>query len=539
MKLKVNLKDANISQFNATGELEKKLEDDPLKEMLKKIKNGGMNTFLNDNDLKNHAKRLQSSFKKEGLIDSSDLLTQIGEDVVKTGKAWKSLSGLFKITICEYKGRIYVLDVEIDKESKNDFSEKIQGKKILDNYSFKTNKCEVKNIKLDPNVIDTSYKGNNVSVEFDYETKQCKINAELNSQKYTFETEESSKIKFIDYNNALSILKESCIKYNCFSVNNTEISGITIEINEPQKINEIEKEIISFYESGKIKLELNKDDNDYLIEDIALRINANDMNTGENLLYKYLLKESDNNYIGYSEVGAMVTQFQNLFESIPPITESTKNIYNNLMKEAKDYQEKYNSAYLHLKAYIDLSPESVIKPYIEKTIDFSNKKASFQKIVNEIFQEERDIKSISTLTKYASSNNRISRALIVLAETIKFKYGISLTVITTGQTKNNQSSCEYYNKMKNDKSIKLIERDFSEIEKIHDRYFKINRKNNEVEWWKLSGELDALRFDNDFIQKQPRGDIKPDTEGFAGEMTFVRVSESGIPETLNKIMEDK
>ena len=116
MKLTGQLKKPNIHTYYVTGSLEQKGDNQPLQKMLEKIKNGGMNAFLNS-ELKKFAQGLRSSFKQDGYINKDNSLTPSGEDIVKTGKSWRSLQGAFLLTVLDYHGKMYLLDAEPVKAS--------------------------------------------------------------------------------------------------------------------------------------------------------------------------------------------------------------------------------------------------------------------------------------------------------------------------------------------------------------------------------------------------------------------------------------
>ena len=125
MKLKGCLTRPTIKKYYGTGSLQQKRENPALKEMLKNIKDGGINAFLNDKELKQFAQGLISSFESEGYLNKDKTLTPSGEDIVETGKAWRGLQGAFSLTVLEYQGKAYLLDAVLVKE--NDVGELVMG----------------------------------------------------------------------------------------------------------------------------------------------------------------------------------------------------------------------------------------------------------------------------------------------------------------------------------------------------------------------------------------------------------------------------
>ncbi len=88
MRLTGSLKRPTIKKYYVTGSLQQKMENPALQKMLKKIKDGGMNAFLNDQELGKFAKGLISSFESDGYLNKDKTLTPAGEDIVSTGMAW-------------------------------------------------------------------------------------------------------------------------------------------------------------------------------------------------------------------------------------------------------------------------------------------------------------------------------------------------------------------------------------------------------------------------------------------------------------------
>mgnify|MGYP007070210242 CR=1 FL=1 len=278
---------------------------------------------------------------------------------------------------------------------------------------------------------------------------------------------------------------------------------------------------------------------------------GNDEETATILLNEYLVRAAERSYLGYEETGRLVTAFQALFTSpdgtmlaCPAITENTKTIYDMLVARAKEISSQNPLAYLHLQAYIDLSPEDTIKPYIEKehTLNLTNQELSFMELVGRIFGTERTVKSISLLSKYTATNGRNARAVMLFAESTAVQFGVQPTLITTKaevRPSTNkelaESDKEWYEKMK--KFVSVIEMPLEEIKTIHDRYYKIVRTDGNTEWWVLTGELDSLRFEND--NPRIREDISTTENGTVKEMTFSRIKESGVPAMVVKLMETK
>ena len=113
MKYVGNLSNPEIHTYYVTGSLEQKNDNKALQKMLRKIKDGGMNAFLNDKELGKFAKGLQSSFVSDGFINKDNTLTSSGNEILETGKSWHGLEGAFFITVLEYNGEPYLLAAEL------------------------------------------------------------------------------------------------------------------------------------------------------------------------------------------------------------------------------------------------------------------------------------------------------------------------------------------------------------------------------------------------------------------------------------------
>ena len=72
---------------------------------------------------------------------------------------------------------------------------------------------------------------------------------------------------------------------------------------------------------------------------------------------------------------------------------------------------------------------------------------------------------------------------------------------------------------------------------IHDRYYKVVRTDGRIEWYVLTGELDSLRFKNDY--PRIREDVSAKEQGTVKEMTFAKIKQAGVPDVVAKLMEAK
>ena len=330
-------------------------------------------------------------------------------------------------------------------------------------------------------------------------------------------------------------------------MDNQETTALQLKISDAKDIKE-KVWLQDFFEKGTFSSPI-PDEENVCLENISLCIQ--DDETAKLLLDEYLLCKAEHAYLGYEETGRFVNEFQNLFVSpdgnkpaCPPIMKGTEEIYDGLVRRAKDIADKKTTAYLHLQAFIDLSPENTIKPYIEKesVVNLTDQEISFDELVTKVFGNERNIESISVFSKYTATNGRNARAFILFAESVTTHFGTPTTVITTDEVSQKSSKYQetddsWFKKMEDCTHISLIKRKMDEIKSIHDRYYKVVRTDDSIEWWVMTGELDSLHFEND--RPRIREDVKITEKGIVKEMTFSKIKQEGVPEALKNIMEEK
>ncbi len=289
------------------------------------------------------------------------------------------------------------------------------------------------------------------------------------------------------------------------------------------------------------------------IEDVSLYIKHDDNETTSILLKEFLLKRAEKCYLGYGETGRLVSEFQSLFTSpdgnvpaCPPIEQKVEEVYQNLVGYAEDVQQENPIPYLHLRAYIDLSPRDTLSPCIEKesVVNLTNQNLSFCDLVRKVFGEERTVGAVCMLSKYTAGNGRNARAVKLFAESMKDVFGVRVQLFTTGEDARPKGDPQYresdenwFNKMKSCEHLDVKECKTEDIKSIHDRYFKLVRTNGNIEWWVLTAELDQLRFDKD--RPHIREDITMETKGTVHEMTFSRIRQEGVPDEVKQLMEEK
>lgn len=552
MKLEGTLTRPSIKKYYVTGALEQKMENRPLQQMLKKIKDGGMNAFLNDKKLKQFANGLKENFIHEGYLNKDHTLTPSGTDVVTSGKAWRGLQGAFSFTVLEYQDKAYLLDaILLDDKSAKECHLPTKCPYSLEEKYTAVDENEFRRVQLDQNWAEYKQEVQSPSVNFvyEYDTDECMVEACWKDSgidyKISFTTTDTSDFVIIKKSDAQELLKEREESEGVFEFSYQDNKSIEFVVQDSSELDE-KNWIKDFFKKGCFDFDdilLDRNEGIATIKDIRLYIDQNDTDCMLVLLQEFLLDKARTSYLGYEEVGRLVNEFQELFTSpdgkcpsCPPIMDDRKTIYDRLVKRATDVSDKDPVPYLHLQAYIDLSPEYTIKPYMESTdvVDLpTGDKISFQELVQKVFGRKRSIKSVCLLSKYTSSNGRNARAITLFAESITGCFGASTRLVTTDSV----SDQTWYKKMKECRHLKVVERKLEEIKEIHDRYFMISRIDGSVEWWKLSGELDSLKFDCD--TPRIREDITITTRGTVKEMTFTKIKKDGVHKSARKLMEEE
>lgn len=124
------------------------------------------------------------------------------------------------------------------------------------------------------------------------------------------------------------------------------------------------------------------------------------------MLDKFLMRRAREAYLGYEEAGRLAANFLRLFDSAPNIEGSGQDIYGRLVQKAAEVKEDDPVPYLHLKAYIDLNPSGIIKPYCveAKVKDLSGTSISMEDVVQSVFGGGRRITAIKPMSKYTAEN---------------------------------------------------------------------------------------------------------------------------------------
>lgn len=543
-----------IRKYYVTGSVQAKERNTGLQKMLQKIKAGGINEFLNDEELKSFARGMVQSFKDDNLLNANNTLTAEGEDIAKTGRAWKTLSGAFIVTVFHYGRENFLLDCQAvrgkkdgnGKEREYDFES--TEHLAFSQEDYRTNITEFRALDFDSNFAlqgASSPAGMIVApavkFRYDYQTQKCAVTVQLmeGSEEWKIETDENSSFQIINSARAWNAIR-GIESTECFTADENNPDALTVHAADEEHYALIDKYFNEFCSEGCFTYNASDKNIECKVSGIHAIIDDGDKATLDFLLDKFLMRRAREAYLGYEETGRLAANFLRLFDSAPNIEGSGQDIYSRLVQKAEEVKEDDPVPYLHLKAYIDLNPSGTIKPYrVEaKVKDLSGASISMEDVVQSVFGDERRITAVKTMSKYTAENPWNARNFLLFAECVHKKYSTKLTLITSGtQNKNPQYKEEnekWAERIKSSKYIDLVLKDARVLQEIHDRYFKAELENGEGQWWKLSAELDKLEYDGD--RPRIREDITSGTQGTATEMTWMPIAQKGVPEAIVQMM---
>ena len=163
-------------------------------------------------------------------------------------------------------------------------------------------------------------------------------------------------------------------------------------------------------------------------------------------------------------------------------------------------------------------------------------------VVKAIVGDRQDIVSVSIADKYAATNAAISRALCLFADVLKSEYNATLYLYLNDANGNQKASREinksFYEKLETHANIKTRTVSTTAFKEIHDRYYRIETKDAEY-WVTTTNELNALRYEHDYIGGVPRDDIKISTRGQMLDFTIIPLNEEDIRSEVKELLGKK
>lgn len=526
MKLVRKMK-VNYGELICTGRINSLEENKPLAAMLANIEKNGIDSLLSDEKLKKFALGLLHSFENDGFINAKTL-TPVGLEIVHSKKTWKELKGVFKLCVVATGNNAYIVDLIPQ------YGDDTNGFQLQKNAMFQfageyenSRGMHIKDIKLNQSCFVGKKQEVEIECVYDYKTDRNTYVVDIEGKKIEF-PENFHTFKLVDSYDAKDLLRSVLANYGNFLVDGTKVV-----INNSTGNPLFENAIDEIFDKGSFNTAAA--DMSYEIKEIRAIVENEKIARG--LLIKFLLQHAQEKYCGYGEIFSLISEFYGLFESCSNISLNTQTVYANLIEEA---YEKNKTAYLRLRAYEDLMPDTIQKEYeAMRQKDFSNSPMSIADLVEQMIGKA-PVKSVTLLTKYAYKNAAISRAINLFANSLRKQHRIPLHLITAKNVDWTQAyvAKEFYDALQSNPNIIFSERPIKDIEKIHDRYYRIERESGDVEWVKMTGELDAFRYVNDFVDgRTPNRDINEETVASVKEMTIVGVERKGIIPAVIKAME--
>ena len=507
-----------------TGTVNTQEENAALAKMLRRIRDEGVDCYREDAVLQRFAVGMNASFERDGYLGNGKV-TAKGEEIIETEKCWKTLRGQFKLGVVKAGDQQYVVSFQpYYKDERQGFSLKKGSYPQFVGEFENGNGMRIKDLKLDPNIYESEEETVELGCVYDYGTKCNSYTASIGNT--TIEFPENKQFQLVDHSNSLSVLQQGLSAFGCF-----HLRGESVEIREAD-FSAAKVPLEQIFEKGEFSIDV---DNCTHIESIRAKISESRVSL--EVLLAYLEKYAEKQYLSKNEISRRISEFYDLFAECEDVGANSTSVFEQLLQKTSKTNK---TAHLRLLAYRDLDPE-VQEGYQSQMQDFSGNEMSIEDLVKRMLGD-RDIVSVTALTKYAYKNVGISRAFRNFATALKRRYNIPLHLITAEDPSATQTEVarEYFESLEKCPDIALTKKEKGEIEKIHDRYYRVEKTDGNIEWWKMSGELDAIRYDGDFKDgRQPRQGIDEKTRGIVKEMTVVRVEESGIPELVRKVMEER
>lgn len=512
-------KQGTIKKYIVQGKVEVYQKDPALSSVLKRIADGGSVAALGD--LGVFAAGLSNSFESDKLT-MGDKITDKGQAIADSGYNWKGLSGRFILEVLNLENKLYLLDcINYNGQDNSAFMDTSEALNLPDEYSIGFSKG-YRALSLNPHkqVVQT------VKLVF------VKVSYSFNEDKEYYSIQDSGD-EFVSSENFWHTTFDNACKALKFILENYGLSvqGKEVYLTNVNKSNQLLRETIGILFDKRGMISAEKDG--VKVKDVQLIVE--EPTVADELLFEYLSRAASKQYLGYSEIAALISEFYGFFRHCSFITKNTNGVYSEMLERTSRENKK---AYLRLQAYRDIVPDIATSAFVVNVKDLTNTQSSIMNVAQNLVGQAWDISSVTMITKYAFKNASISRAVTLLGNALKYKYNVGLTVITC---KDNSYQAEvardFYEQLKSSDNITFIERQKNDIEQIHDRYYRIVHNDGKVDWVVMTGELDALKYDKDFSNsRDARTDIVHTTNGYIKEMRIIRVSDDGIPSSVKAEM---
>ena len=503
MKL-ITKQQARYVKYICQGELESYKKNEALAKILECI---ATNNFDVEKGIEPFAAGLKSDFRACGYMDG-DSTTALGEEIIEKKHVWDKLYGTFEIGTIQSENSKYIIQHQLyngNFHEENTEKPNFRGEFICGDSHVRNLRLEKHSKKVESPV--------EIECTYDFGTNMSSYVATVKNQKFAFgESRESFQI--IDQSEAESIVDEKLENYGLDYRNSQAVLVRYDEKNIPLK-NAIE----DIFSNGSF----HHRDDDVDIQDIRVSIEEPDI--AEELLLKYLAWNSEKRYCGKNEINRLICDFYTLFDNCAQVESGTKEIFDKLL----NYTNRTNvTAYLHLIACHDLEPSNRIK-HLARAVSLTEKKKTMKDVVKAMVGDHGNVSSVSIAEKFAPTNAAISRALCLFADGLKTEYGAKLNLYIIEDKNDKKASYEinkrFYDMLKAHENI-----NFNTIplgKSVHDRYYCVETSDG-IYWGETTNELNALRYDNDYVGGMPREDIKLSTRGTMLDFTIIPLDEDDV-----------
>ena len=512
---------AKYIKYICQGQLERFEKNEPLAKILACIDN---NDYTTEPGLKKFAEGLKSNFKSVGYMDN-DCVTPIGKDIIKTGKVWTAMRGTHSFGVIDCNHSTYIVQHICDYNGKYNYNSVPSPSFIGE---FKCNDMQIREIHLEKNALKAEETSVDVECTYNFDNGKSSYAVTVNNSRFAFD-ESPDSFSIMD-GNEMNRIVESEMRPYCLTYLDGKLKILHFDANNIPLNNAIQEifETGAFNHTGKGSV---------VIKNIRLSIENPEI--AKSVLLKYLEWNAEKQYCGRSEINRLISDFYTLFDDCVLVECGTSEIFVELLSRTA----KTNiAAYLHLMACKDLEPNDQGKQRNAHTISLGGKQKTMKDVVKAIVGDRQNVVSVSIADKYAAMNAAISRAMYLFADVLKTEYNAELILYLNDASGNQKASREinksFYDRLKTHSNIKTVAVSNNDLKEIHDRYYRIETRDDEY-WVTTTNELNALRYDNDYVGGIPRDDIKISTRGQMLDFIVIPLNEEDVRPEVKELLGKK
>ncbi len=502
MRIIVN-KSAIIKKFLVQGELDTHQQDRALSNVLKNI---GKTGFAKLEVPDAFRQGLKFYLENSGYL-YNDKLTPEGQKIAETGNLWKTLKGRFEISIlsCNDKQYLWSCSTLVDEYRDRVLTDATDSINLLDNYTIDGRQYKNFDFGRTRKLVETR----STKVRIVYEYPNRSVTYECENKKFT----NPGSFELLSDDDADFILESLANRYDFLTAEDGALKCYKI----PGPVNE------SILKNILIKKDCHLDPvekESARLEDITFELSSPEV--VDRLFTQYICICSENEYCPKHYLPSLFSEFSSIFNNVCERGTDFGTLFGHALNESS------GKARLRLQACIDLDPESVGNT--GKTVELSGESVSMDDLVKKLIGSIKEVRSVSCISKFIPLNIKIARNTGLLAEAIKKKYDVPLTVVT----------CKWSTRKSTDEKSKAFD-DFSKLDcvdlryvpeadlrTVHDRYYRIEA-DDEIVWIKMTNELDSLQYDTENPTASTVCKVK--------ELTLIKVDGKNIPEFVKNSME--